>query len=384
MALPSAPGSARVDRSASRRVLVLGNSRAIGHTHRRITAIIAAVQRRGWRAIPMDFFPGTRWLPQADAAIAIVATPEMRSVLGSWGSPVVDIDDSQDHGWPRVTVDPVATARLAFAHLQARGARAIATMGNPQRRFSRSLGSGLDGLARAAGMAALHHDVHPSWRSWDCTAAIEAEAHRRLAGFLRGLPTRTGVVVWSENTAVDIQGAMESMGPLREDLLFMAAGDDPELLGPFGITGISRDAVAQAEATVAAAHRLLRNRAGPAHVLLPPDAVEVRRSTAMANGSEPAMVRLLDHIQDHPERSLRLADLADLAGMHPRTLVRRFTAMVGRGPLAEHRRLRLRLARELADQGLDRDLIARRCGYADRASLDRVLRRIRATGPGRP
>jgi AraC family transcriptional activator FtrA len=91
---------------------------------------------------------------------------------------------------------------------------------------------------------------------------------------------------------------------------------------------------------------------------------------------------LLDAMRAAPARDWPVADLADRAGMSPRTLLRRFSAATGTTPARWLLDLRLARARDLLDQA-DQPLqaVAEAAGFATAAALRQHFRRRFAVTP---
>ena len=87
-------------------------------------------------------------------------------------------------------------------------------------------------------------------------------------------------------------------------------------------------------------------------------------------------------IRSNLDRAFGVPELARALGMSTRTLDRRLRRAVGVGPSRFVQRLRAEKAAHLiATTGLPLDEVARRVGYADTASLRRVIRRERQANP---
>lgn len=94
------------------------------------------------------------------------------------------------------------------------------------------------------------------------------------------------------------------------------------------------------------------------------------------HGDDPVR-RAQHHIHAHADRPLAIADLQEVAGMTPRTLLRRFTAATGHRPndyLQQVRIARAREALERTRQSVDR--IAWSVGYADPAAFRKLFQKL--------
>jgi transcriptional regulator GlxA family with amidase domain len=96
---------------------------------------------------------------------------------------------------------------------------------------------------------------------------------------------------------------------------------------------------------------------------------------------DPAVHHVQDWLITHATEPVRLADLADVAGMSARHLVRSFKGATGLTPLGYQQRLRLELAAQLLqDPRLTLAAIAARCGFDD----VRHFRRLWTAQHGQP
>ncbi|MFD8707321.1 GlxA family transcriptional regulator [Kitasatospora sp. NPDC059648] len=88
-------------------------------------------------------------------------------------------------------------------------------------------------------------------------------------------------------------------------------------------------------------------------------------------------------VQEDPGARHSVAALADLAGLSPRHLQRRFTAEIGVGPAAYVERVRVEAARRaLTEADEPVAAIARRLGFGTAETLRRVFRRRLGIAPG--
>lgn len=88
-------------------------------------------------------------------------------------------------------------------------------------------------------------------------------------------------------------------------------------------------------------------------------------------------------LQDHFQKTISIAALAQHLGMSVRTFNRRFKAALGKSPLDYLQTLRLNSIKELLQStNLTLGEIAHRCGYQDVAHLSRLFRRHFHTTPG--
>jgi len=106
----------------------------------------------------------------------------------------------------------------------------------------------------------------------------------------------------------------------------------------------------------------------------PPAAAVRRAPRAVAGTRDLLAVRLTDPPS--------LDDLARAARMSPFALLRAFRAETGLPPHAYLNQLRVRLARQLLDDGLAPAVVAAEAGFADQAHLTRHFKRVVGVPPG--
>ena len=87
-----------------------------------------------------------------------------------------------------------------------------------------------------------------------------------------------------------------------------------------------------------------------------------------------AVRRAVAHLDERWDRTVRLAELADVSGLSRFELVRRFSAQLGLPPHAYQLNLRVARARALLRAGEAPAAVAAACGFADQAHLTRTFR----------
>jgi AraC-like DNA-binding protein len=100
-------------------------------------------------------------------------------------------------------------------------------------------------------------------------------------------------------------------------------------------------------------------------------------------GHEPGPVgRVRAYLDAHPNEPVPLARLAEIAGLHPLSLVRAFHRIVGLPPHAYQTARRIARAQALLRQGLAPAAVAVDCGFADQSHLTRTFKRAIGVPPG--
>jgi AraC-like DNA-binding protein len=101
------------------------------------------------------------------------------------------------------------------------------------------------------------------------------------------------------------------------------------------------------------------------------------------SGREPGPVaRVRAYLDDHLAETVPLARLAEIAGLHPLSLIRAFRRIEGMPPHAYQTARRVAAAQAMLRQGLPPAAVAFECGFADQSHLTRTFKRIVGVPPG--
>jgi transcriptional regulator GlxA family with amidase domain len=99
-------------------------------------------------------------------------------------------------------------------------------------------------------------------------------------------------------------------------------------------------------------------------------------------GAVERVARSVSWARAHLSEEVTAGDLADAAGLAPRTFARRLAKATGLSPIRFLQRLRIEAARELIETTrLAIDEVAHRVGYADPSALRRVMARELGVNP---
>lgn len=93
--------------------------------------------------------------------------------------------------------------------------------------------------------------------------------------------------------------------------------------------------------------------------------------------------RAIDYVHAHYAEAFTIDDLADLAGITPRHMIRSFRKATGMPPHAYLRQLRIGEARRLLERDLPIAEIALATGFADQPHFSKVFKQVTGTTPGR-
>lgn len=107
------------------------------------------------------------------------------------------------------------------------------------------------------------------------------------------------------------------------------------------------------------------------------------RQIGLADGMLAHIAEAIRWIRRNPSRQLRIADLAELAGMSPSTFHRHFRAATSMSPIQFQKQLRLQEARiHLRTRTTPAATIAHQLGYASPSQFTRDYQRAFGTTPG--
>ncbi|HUQ80492.1 MAG TPA: AraC family transcriptional regulator [Gemmatimonadaceae bacterium] len=109
---------------------------------------------------------------------------------------------------------------------------------------------------------------------------------------------------------------------------------------------------------------------------------DVRPNDGDARVAHRGVRRAREYLHAHSERPISLAELAGIAALHPRYLVRVFSASVGLPPHAYLKRLRIARAQRMLTGGDPLARVAQAAGFADQSHLTREFRRYLGVTPG--
>ena len=110
----------------------------------------------------------------------------------------------------------------------------------------------------------------------------------------------------------------------------------------------------------------------------------VVRQIGLADGNLAHITRAVQWIRDHHDDSIRIGQLAALAGMSESTFHRHFRAVTRMTPIQYQKAVRLQQARlALVSGGLDVAEVAHAVGYDSASQFSREYRRLFGAPPGR-
>ena len=330
--------------------------------------------RSGGQDTPLWLPPGWR----GDGIIARVGTPAAARRVRAAGVPVVNISAIELAGvdFPRVATDLTAAGRMAAEHLLDRGFVHFAYYGLAHRAY---VDRHYRGFADAVSAVC---DPCPFYgTTFDSGAGARTAWITRQRGLSRWLKTLTkpvGVVAWTTELGRELIHASRREGLLVPEQVAVLAADNDELLCEACVPSLSGIALTSERIGFEAARlldRLMHGARPPkAPLLLEPTGVVARQSTDTLAVDDPDLPRAVAYIRGHATDPIQVKDVLREVPVSRRWLERRFREVLGRGPAAEIRRVRLaRAKRLLAETDLPVPEVARLAGFASREYLAAVF-----------
>ena len=285
-------------------------------------------------------------------------------------------------GATRVVANRWMAARMAAEHLHQRGYRSFAYVGTrhyapsriEHREFRRWLG--LHGLSAQQQRPSLRR-LYTS-REW----GDECDHLRR---WLDGLSPPVGIFCSTDALARTLDHlARRAALRVPDDVGIVAGGNDVPLceLEQPTLTSIDYHYETVGRRAAELLDRLMDGEPAPRRNILIPPTLIPRQSTGLGGIGDPLVARALEFIEAHCAEPIRLAHVAQAAGLGERQLQRRMRDHRGRTIVQEILRARLDAARRLLETtDLPLTAIAPQAGFASRRTLTAAFRHHLATTP---
>lgn len=325
------------------------------------------------------------WLPRwdGDGVIARVQSRRLADSILSLGLPAVDIlgvlDDSR---LPLVHTDNRAIARAGAEHLLDRGFHHLAFFGWADERWSERRGAAFDERVREAGHRCdtfrVTHAYHHR-RPWE-------EYADEVAVWVRSLPKPVGLMLCTDQCGPVVLEACRRAGAAVPDEVAVVGVDNDEALCETcdpPLSSVWPDHFGVGYQAAALLDQLMRG-AGPQTqpAMLPPRGVVTRQSSdalAIDDRDVAAAVRL---IRERACGGLNVDELAAEVGVSRSVLQRRFRSAVGHTLHDEITRVKLARAKELlAHTALPIAEVAEKAGFKHQEYLGVVFRQQVGTTP---
>lgn len=282
----------------------------------------------------------------------------------------------------QVTTDESLVGDLAADTLLAAGLRSFAYYGPPQREYYR------DNVLAAFAAALATAGCRASVFNPDRLLRSDTTPHLNLSHlveWLRKLEKPVGVLAWNTLGAHRV-GEACCWASIRvpEDVSILA-GDHDQLIAEIASPRLSCIDHAPRRVGYLAAAELARLMSGGNvgdPVLVAPEGVIGRESVASGIVKDELVAQALRFIRANARKPIGIADILERVPASRRNLELRFRRELGRGPIAELRRVRVSLARRLlAETEHPIKRVAIECGFATTEQLQRLLRTETSLSP---
>lgn len=322
------------------------------------------------------------WLPpewRGDGIIARIGTPAAARRVRVAGVPVVNISAIELAGvdFPRVATDLRAAGRLAAEHLLDRGFVDFAYYGLTHRPY---VDHHYEGFAEKVASVCSACPFYGT--TFDAGAGARTAwttRQRGLSRWLKKLAKPVAVVAWTTELGRELIHACRREGLLVPEQVAVLAADNDELLCEACSPSLSGIELTSERIGLEAARlldRLMRGERPPKEPhLLEPTGVVTRQSTDTLAVDDPDLARAVAFIRSHATDPIQVPDVLREVPVSRRWLERRFREVLGRGPAAEIRRVRLaRAKRLLAETEMPVPEVARLAGFGSREYLAAVFK----------
>ncbi|NLX95255.1 MAG: substrate-binding domain-containing protein [Rhodopirellula sp.] len=322
------------------------------------------------------------WLPpgwRGDGIIARVGTRTAARRVGAAGVPVVNISAIELPGveFPRVATDLEAAGRLAAEHLLDRGFAHFAYYGLAHRAYvDRHYRGFVEAVSSVCEDCPFYGTASDSG-SGARTAWLTRQ--RGLWRWLKTLAKPVAIVTWTTELGRELIQACRRENLLVPEQVAVLAADNDDLLCEACAPSLSGMALTSERIGFEAAKLLdwlmHGGRSPQAPLLLEPTGVVARQSTDTLAVDDADLARAVAFIRGHATDPIQVQDVLREVPVSRRWLERRFREVLGRGPAAEIRRVRLeRAKRFLAETDLPVPEVARLAGFGSREYLAAVFK----------
>ena len=326
-----------------------------------------------------------RWLRRwrGDGIIARIQTVQMAKAIRASGIPTVDVlGVVPKFGFPLVHVDNAAIARVAAQHLLDRGLKRFAYFGIEGENWSdqRYLAyrAAVKQTAQDVALYELPRDT-AGRRSWE-------RDENRLALWLQALPKPVGLLVCSDQRGPLLLEACRRANLSVPDQIAVVGVDNDEAIcavcaPPLSSVRANHEMVGYQAAALL--QHLLAGETSNSAVLIVPNDVVSRLSSDMMALDDSAIAAALRLIRDRAAHGLGVDQVARHVGLSRSVLQRRFMRARHCTVHQDILRVKIQRARELlVDTALPLAVIAERTGFIHQEYMGAVFRRQVGQTPG--
>ncbi len=326
-----------------------------------------------------------------DGVITRSETIEMAVAINRLNVPTVDLRGAhRPSAGVTLDTDPVSCSRLAVDHFIERGFRHLAFCGYPGVGFSDQRGDAFVQYVADRGLCA--EQFMPSHRSpnFGDTVARETDAEfgeRGLDSWISKLAKPVAVFACNDVRARQVLAACGRTGLRVPDDVAVLGVDNDEVICDLSFPPLSSIMPNTWRIGHEGASRLDQMLSGnpitEKRVLIPPEGVQVRRSSDVVAVEDPDVAAALSHIRDHACEGISVSDVARWLAISRTTLDRRFLSILQRSPKSEIDRVRIQRAKQLLElTEYKLATVAEMTGYASAPQFLTAFKRLTGITPG--
>lgn len=352
-----------------------------------LMGVVEYARSQGWELIANMRFHGQ--FPsetEADGILATANTPRVQEWLENWkGTPMVHMGVAYPGiAIPWVDVDYQAAGRIGARHLMELG---------QVRHIFYTLCDGSDTLQIRDSFEKelLRKGLKPIRLDLSDALVEEVPRQRRLeilAGRLKKLEMPLAVMTSDDRRSLELVAACQIAGlRVPEDVAILGCENrrvEVEM-SPVRLSSLDLNRRAVGRKAAETLGQLMSGDDSVAKFFnVPPTGVVGRASTATFATGHPGITRSVIHLRDHFASPLKLADLAEIAGMSERYFREEFKRLVGHSPRHELMRSRMASAtRLLRDTDFKLEAIAIESGLGSAKKLCEFFPRFYGMSPHR-
>ncbi len=329
-----------------------------------------------------------RW--RGDGIIARIASPKFARQIARLRLPTVDLVGlHRIRGVPVIITDHQAVVRLAADHLLSLGLRHFAFCGFVGIYYSDRRCQYFQEYMAERGYS-VHVYSSPAKRPASDPSSLEAEslppAHE-LAAWLRSLPKPTGLLAVTDNRAHQVLNVCGEHAVAVPDEVAVIGVDNDEMLcdlcdPPLSSVALNPWRVGYEGAAML--HRMMKGqRPSSERMLIPPLGVVTRKSTDVVTITDADLAAALRLIRQRACDGITVEDVLAEVPISRSTLKRRFATFLRRSPREEICRVQIdRVMRLLSTTKLPLTKIAELAGFRHMESLCRLFKQRTGVTPG--
>ena len=305
-----------------------------------------------------------------DGIIADYDNPEIQVALQKANVPVVGVGGSyrnpEDYpNVPYVATDNFELVNAAFQHLRQKGIQRFAFYGAPvdeHHRWAQERENAMLELTAKEGYECYVYRGHPVRpETWQYTI-------KRLADWLKSLPTPIGIVAVTDARARHLLQVCDHIGMLIPDRMSVIGIDDDEIarfLSRVSLSSVKQGCLEMGYQSARLLHKMLDGHKSPKRpILVPPERVAERQSTDYKAIADPHVMQAMHFIRQNACRGIKVDQVLDYVGVSRSNLENRFKDERGHSIHTEIQNEKLqRACKMLRESDESTSQVAKICGY---------------------